>query len=348
MQCVGMIQQVTGIFFTLVFILSGIQTGILSLTFDLAFHLTFYLACFLASWSHILNWHSFCDCSRRKKSGEAHSDLQAQKARRGPQRFSSRKGPAGPTETVALQKSGETHGDQELAGAVQRGGRWSPASLTAITSWQVMSGEEEEEGRKEGGCHDIQKSNDPHLAGGDIYISWRDMHWEKWFDHPKTKHPPWTNVSWGIPGLHLFGAIEGVLNFWGNGIIISSQCFASHLLRCMLQKVAALFNPNRFHQIRHRMSAQGLRAGSWKFPVETELAHSDKRPWDTQVCIERPSPATSEGSSQLQDWCLLTPFPCPNGVPVYSNEAGLDIVDIAGGFLNQNHLSQIFAWDPPW
>ena len=33
-----------------------------------------------------------------------------------------------------------------------------------------MSGEEEEEGRKEGGCHDIQKSNDPHLAGGDIYI----------------------------------------------------------------------------------------------------------------------------------------------------------------------------------
>ena len=136
-------------------ILSGIQSGILSLTFDLAFHLTFSLAFFLASWSHILIWHSFWVFSRRKKSGEAHSDLQAQKARRGPQRFSSRKSPAGPTETVALQKSGETHGDQELAGAVQRGGRWSPASLTAITSWQVMSGEEEEEKRKEGGRHDI-------------------------------------------------------------------------------------------------------------------------------------------------------------------------------------------------
>ena len=80
------------------------------------------------------------------------------KLRRDPQRFSTRKSPATPIETVALQKSGETHGDQELAGAIQRGGRWSPASLTALTSWQVMFGkkevdeeeeEEEEEEQKE-------------------------------------------------------------------------------------------------------------------------------------------------------------------------------------------------------
>ena len=62
-------------FYSLYDILSGIQSGILSLTFDLAFHLTFSLAFFLASWSHILIWHSFCVFSRRKKSGEAHSDF---------------------------------------------------------------------------------------------------------------------------------------------------------------------------------------------------------------------------------------------------------------------------------
>ena len=142
-------------FYSLYDILSGSQSGILSLAFDLAFHLTFSLAFVLASWSHILIWHSVCvflgskspakptAISRRKKSGEAHSDFRAVKVRRGLQKESHCKSPARPTAI------------RELAGAVQRGGRWSPASLTAIASWQVMSGEEEEEGRKEGGRHDI-------------------------------------------------------------------------------------------------------------------------------------------------------------------------------------------------
>ena len=82
--------------FYLTFYLAYILT--FQLAFYLAFYLTFYLPFYLAFYL-------------------------AQKVRRGPQRFSSHKSRPRPTETVALQKSGKTHGDQELADAIQRGGR---------------------------------------------------------------------------------------------------------------------------------------------------------------------------------------------------------------------------------
>ena len=75
-------------------------------------------------------------------------------------------------------KSGEDHCYQELADEIRRGslrsraGRWSPARPTAIKSWQMRSGEEEEgRGRTRrtsarSRASDI-KSNNPHLAAGE-------------------------------------------------------------------------------------------------------------------------------------------------------------------------------------
>ena len=56
-------------------------------------------------------------------SGDAHGDFPGAKSLARPTAVLSRKSPVRLIETVALQGSGETHGDQELAGAVQRGGR---------------------------------------------------------------------------------------------------------------------------------------------------------------------------------------------------------------------------------
>ena len=134
-------------------ILSGIQSGILSLTFDLAFHLTFSLAFFLASWSHILIWHSFCVFSRRKKSGEAHSDFRAVKVRRGPQKLSHCKSPARPTAIRNWQVQSSEAADEVRRVSLQsRAGKWCLArrrkkkgrkedvmtskNLTTLT-WQV-------------------------------------------------------------------------------------------------------------------------------------------------------------------------------------------------------------------
>ena len=139
---------------------------------------------------------------RRLKSGEAHgaptlagwsparstalrpSPVEVRQDRQGPQRSDPRP-----------LKSGEPHCDQELANEIRRGslrsraGRWIPARPTAIKSWQMRSGEEEEGGgrtrKDEEGrgrrtsarsrASDI-KSNNPHLAGGE--------------KHPKPGPPP--------------------------------------------------------------------------------------------------------------------------------------------------------------
>ena len=97
-------------------------------------------------------------------SGDAHGDFPGAKSpakptdtfdteKSGePQRFWARTSPERPTDLIALQKSDQTHSDQALEHAIQRGDRLSPARLTALTSWQVRSGkEEEEEGRRGGG-----------------------------------------------------------------------------------------------------------------------------------------------------------------------------------------------------
>ena len=104
--------------------------------FYLAFHLTFSLAFFMASWSHILISHSFCVFSKRKKSGESHSDFRAVKARQGPQRSGT--GRCSPA--TRQMKSGEPHCNHELASDVQRGGGRK---------------EGRKEGRKAGGRHNI-------------------------------------------------------------------------------------------------------------------------------------------------------------------------------------------------
>ena len=127
-------------FYSLYDILSGSQSGILSLAFDLAFHLTFSLAFVLASWSHILIWHSVCvflgskspakptAISRRKKSGEAHSDFRAVKVRRGPQKLSHCKSPARPTAIRNWQVQSSEAADEVRRVSLQsRAGKWCPA-----------------------------------------------------------------------------------------------------------------------------------------------------------------------------------------------------------------------------
>ena len=158
MKCVGMIQQVTGILFWLWWASSSIawpsETYLAShttcqctpqtftyhllvhftvyMTFNLAFNLAFYL--WRLIWHSIWHslWHLFW-----------HPDLTFLSDILSAFFFSAQK--------VRRKKSGEPCGDQKLAGEVPQGGRWSPASLTAITSWQVMSGDErrrKKEGRR--------------------------------------------------------------------------------------------------------------------------------------------------------------------------------------------------------
>ena len=150
-------------FYSLYDILSGSQSGILSLAFDLAFHLTFSLAFVLASWSHILIWHSVCVFLGSKSPAKPTAISRRKKVRRGPQRFSSRKSPARPTERVALQKSGETHGDQGT-------GRCSPARR------QMKSGE----------SHCNRELASDVRRGGGRRTSW----------HLKTQQP--SPGTWGI------------------------------------------------------------------------------------------------------------------------------------------------------
>ena len=124
-------------FYSLCYILFGIQSGILSLTFDLIPSDSLF-----GIFSGILISHSYLTCFLRFFQAlcpqkDRRSPQQAQKVRRGPQRFSSRKSPARPTGTVALQKSGETHGDQDC-----------PARPTAIRNWQVQPSEAADEVRQ--------------------------------------------------------------------------------------------------------------------------------------------------------------------------------------------------------
>ena len=131
------------------------------LAFGLTFFLTFYPTFLSLILSDILNWLSDILSSILFDIFVAAEALRSRAGRGGPARW----------------RSGEAHCDQELAEEVRRGplrsraGRGGPARPTAIKSWQMRSGEgEEEEGRKEGrgggGQADI-KSNNPHLAGGE-------------------------------------------------------------------------------------------------------------------------------------------------------------------------------------
>ena len=58
---------------------------------------------------------------------------------------------------------------------LSRAGRWDPAKLTAIKSWQMRSAEEGG-GRRRNRASDIE-SNNPHLAGGEknFCCHWRSM-----------------------------------------------------------------------------------------------------------------------------------------------------------------------------
>ena len=151
------------------------------LTFYLAFYLIFFLTFFLAGWSPARPT-ALRPSPVEVRRGQAHSAQTLAgwsparptalrpspvEVRRGPQRSDSRR-----------LKSGEDHCYQELADEIRRGslrsraGRWSLARPTAIKSWQMRSGEEEEEGGRtrrtsaRSRASDI-KSNNPHLAGGE-------------------------------------------------------------------------------------------------------------------------------------------------------------------------------------
>ena len=150
------------------------------LTFYLAFSLAFYMR--LCLWPLRSGWSPARPTALR---------LSLVEVRRGPQHSDSRRlkpgeahsaptltswSPASPIAIKSWQMtSGEAPCDQELADDVQRGplrsrpGRWSPARPTAIKSWQMRSGEEEEGGgrRRRSRASDI-KSNNPHLAGGEL------------------------------------------------------------------------------------------------------------------------------------------------------------------------------------
>ena len=137
------------------------------------------------------------------------------------------------------------------------------------------------------------------------------------------------------------GTYKGVLNFRGMGLTFITQFLGSHLLRCMLQKSgSSFFEPqlipsNQTWNFGAGFEELGLGSSLW----EHDLAHSHKRPWDTQVCIERPSQATSEGSSQLKDRCPLTPFPFPKRGPCLFEQSWFGyssgFSEPVGGFLNQ-------------
>ena len=66
--------------------------------------------------------------SRRKKSGEAHSDFRAVKARRGPQKLSRCKSPARPTAIRNWQVQSSEAADEVRRVSLQsRAGKWCPA-----------------------------------------------------------------------------------------------------------------------------------------------------------------------------------------------------------------------------
>ena len=169
------------LFYLLAFCLSYLLTFYLAclLTFYLAYLLTFYLAFYLAFYMAL-----FVVVEMRLRSGEAHGAqnlagwgparpaalrISPVEVRRGPQRSESRRlrsgeahcdragsgGPARPTAIKIWQmRSGEVHCDQELADEIRRGGGRRGGGRTRRTSARSRAS-------------DI-KSNNPHLAGGEI------------------------------------------------------------------------------------------------------------------------------------------------------------------------------------